>query len=153
MPRDGPRFLGTGWNFPPRFDLAFDRGQPSVGRLALVSGDDDIRQSLTVLMTTLRGERLLDPDYGFGAQDLVFDPTDATSLMHFESQIREAVLFFEPRIQLEGVNFDAGAVADGLLNIQLEYVVPQVNSRANMVFPFYFKEGTTLAQGQPPGAT
>jgi phage baseplate assembly protein W len=147
MPRDDPRFLGTGWSFPPRFDLEFDHGAPSVGRLAMVSGDTDIRQSLTVLMTTIRGERLLDPDYGFGAQDLVFDPTDATSLMHFESQIREAVLFFEPRIRLEEVHFDASAVADGVLSIQLDYVIPQVNSRANMVFPFYFKEGTTLTQG------
>ena len=57
----------------------------------MVAGDADILQSLATLMTTLRGERLLDPDYGCSVQERVFDPTNDTSLMDYEIQIREAV--------------------------------------------------------------
>lgn len=144
MTVDAPRFLGRGWGFPPRFELVPGADGAPAGRVAMVAGDADIRESLAILMTTLRGERLLDPDYGFGVQERVFDPTDETSLMHFEAQIREAVLFYEPRIKLEEVAFDRDAAADGRLMIRLSYWIPAVNSRANMVFPFYFREGTAL---------
>ncbi len=144
MSRDAPRFLGRGWSFPPEFELLTGASGVPEGRLSMVEGDKDIRESLAVLLTTLRGERILDPEYGLGVQDRVFDPTDTATLAHFEADIRHAVLYFEPRIRLEEVQIDTAQAVDGVLSVNLVYFIPAVNSRANMVFPFYFKEGTIL---------
>ncbi|MGI9493120.1 MAG: GPW/gp25 family protein [Geminicoccaceae bacterium] len=135
MPGKEPPFLGTGWRFPPRFDR--DNGE-----VAMVSGDEDIHQSLIILMTTIAGERIMRPRYGLGLQTEVFSKTDETNLTHLRGRIKKAVRFFEPRIRLESVIFDTSTVREGLLGIELDYGVPSTNSRGNMVYPYYFREGT-----------
>jgi len=146
MRRAAPKFLGRGWRFPPRFAADLDScGRPEgEGVLAMVDGDEDIRESLAILMATMRGERLMRPNYGLGLQEHVFDPTDETTLGYFRSQIEEAILFYEPRIKVEAITFDSSDNVEGRLLIQIEYRVPATNSRSNMVFPFYFREGTNI---------
>ena len=108
--------------------------------------NEDIRESLTILMATLRGERMMRPNYGLGLQEHVFDPTDETTLGYFRSQIEEAILFYEPRIKVEAITIDTSEEVDGQLLIQIDYWVPTTNSRSNMVFPFYFREGTNIRE-------
>lgn len=148
MRRADPNFLGRGWQFPPRFDADLDpSGRPrGKGVLAMAAGNEDIRESLTILMATLRGERMMRPNYGLGLQEHVFDPTDETTLGYFRSQIEEAILFYEPRIKVETITIDTSEEVDGQLLIQIDYWVPTTNSRSNMVFPFYFREGTNIRE-------
>lgn len=135
--------LGTGWRFPPRFDLVETvPGRTVIGKAAMVADETDILQSLDILMTTIMGERVMRPTYGLGIQTHVFDATDETSLTYLRDRIDKAVLFGEPRIRLEAVNFDLSALMGGRLDIQLGYVIPATNSRGNKVFPFYLSEGT-----------
>jgi phage baseplate assembly protein W len=47
-------FLGTGWSFPPQFDLRH-RGAVTV------SEEEDIEQSLVILLSTHPGERVMQP--------------------------------------------------------------------------------------------
>ena len=70
--------------------------------------------------------------------------TDETSLGELRSQIEDAILFGEPRIKVEDIEIDTSAAADGVLEISIRYFIPAVNTRSNMVFPFYFREGTNL---------
>lgn len=146
MQRADPKFLGRGWRFPPRFDADLDpSGRPKgEGVLAMVAGNQDIRESLAILIATLRGERLMRPNYGLGLQEHAFDPTDETALGYFRSQIEEAILFYEPRIKVEAITFDSSEDVEGRLLIGIDYRVPATNSRSNMVFPFYFREGTNI---------
>ena len=141
-----PKFLGRGWRFPPRFDLAFDaRGRPAgPGTVAMVAGEADIRESLYLLFSTLRGERVLLPTYGSALAEHVLDPTDATDLGRLRSQIEDSILLFEPRIKVEEVDFDHSRLSEGCLMIRVSYWIPSVNSRSNMVYPFYFGEGTNI---------
>jgi len=142
-------FLGRGWQFPPQFDLYDDTHSSShpSGDVAMASGDNDIQQSLAILFSTLRGERIMTPDFGLGLHAHVFDPVDETELGNLRSQIEDAVLFFEPRIKIEDIEFDTTDVVDGCLKIALTYWVPAINSRSNMVYPFYFREGTNISAG------
>ncbi|MFZ5964785.1 GPW/gp25 family protein [Thalassococcus sp. BH17M4-6] len=151
MERKAPDFLGRGWGFPPRFDLGTGLSGQPVGQVAMVANDTDIQQSLRVLMSTARGERIMRPGYGVGLFAQVFDPTDETSLGEFRSQIEDAVLFFEPRIKVESVEIDTARAPDGVLMITLSYYVPLVNSRSNMVFPFYLQEGTNVSDHSGTG--
>jgi len=59
-------FLGTGWGFPPEFnELTLS--------VNMVSEEEDIRQSLFILLSTTPGERPLNPAYGCDLQSLVFE--------------------------------------------------------------------------------
>lgn len=143
MQSDSPKFLGRGWRFPPRFDLPDDAGQTgAAGDVAMVEGDADIRESLALLFATLRGERIMEPDYGLGLHAHVFDPADANDLGNLRSLIEDGILFFEPRIKVERIEIDDSDSASGWLQIALSYWIPAINSRSNMVFPFHFGEGT-----------
>lgn len=130
-------FLGTGWSFPPQFNKA-------AAGIIMVSGQDDIRQSLRILLDTSPGERVMQPGYGCGLRDLVFDNVTADTIAELKDTIDRAILFFEPRITLNSVTIDSSEQFDGVLKINLDYTVRATNSRSNMVYPFYIKEGTQV---------
>jgi phage baseplate assembly protein W len=131
------KFLGTGWAFPPEFD-------PSGRRVKLVSHEEDILESLRILMATSPGERVMQPTYGCGLKPRVFDSINDSTITLISDIIRRAVLFFEPRIILDGVRVDTGRQYEGVLDIVLDYTIRRTNTRHNMVYPFYYKEGTDI---------
>lgn len=136
-------FLGTGWAFPPRFD-------PTTGAVVLVSDEDDIRQSLTILMRTRPGERVMHPRYGCDIYRFVFAQVDATTTTEIRDAIAQAILFFEPRVLLEDVRLHVDEALEGRLDIEIGYRIRATNNRANIVFPFYLQEGTLVGADEAP---
>ncbi|RWO22186.1 GPW/gp25 family protein [Mesorhizobium sp.] len=134
-------WLGTGWSYPIRADAA--NGAP-----ALSSYERDIREALLIIIGTARGERVMRPDFGCGIHTLVFDVIDVAMLTRVESEVRESIVKYEPRVELMGVGADPFEAASGLLKIELEYRVRQTNQTGNLVYPFYFREGSST---QPRG--
>ncbi|HEY6896882.1 MAG TPA: GPW/gp25 family protein [Rhodocyclaceae bacterium] len=128
-------FLGRGWAFPPRFDI------PS-GRTRMVAAEDDIEESLRILLSTSPGERVMRPQYGCNLRIHVFKGITETTMAAIRESIEKAVLHFEPRVTLEKIEIDAEDAYDGLLRINLIYTVRTTNTRSNLVYPFYFLEGT-----------
>lgn len=135
--RSNPAFLGRGWAFPPVLDHTF-------GQAGMVAAEDDIAQSLRILFHTRPGERVMRPNFGCRIHDYVFEPMNGTTRTQMEVAIRQAILFFEPRIILERVEVDFVAPKEGRLNVILAYDVIETNERHNRVFPFYIDEGTLL---------
>lgn len=131
-------FLGTGWGFPPRF-----LNNAAAG-VIMVSREDDIKESLYILLNTSPGERPLQPSYGCGLRDMIFENVTESIICELKDTIDRAVLFFEPRITLNRIDIDTSGQFDGVLKIRLDYTVRETNSRSNMVYPFYFKEGTQV---------
>lgn len=131
-----PPFLGTGWSFPPTFS-------PGVWSVQLVSGEEDVRQSLHVLLTTTIGERLMHPTYGCDLKPYVFEAVNTTLLAYIRDLVRNAILQHEPRIKLEGVAVEDQTI-EGRLIIQVDYAIRTTNTRHNFVFPFYRAEGTEI---------
>jgi uncharacterized protein len=127
-------FLGKGWAFPPSFDLQEQT-------VAMVTAEDDIRESLYILLSTIPGERVMLPDYGCLLHHHVFAVLGETLQTHLKSLIEHAVLFFEPRITLDKIEMTEHSDR-GRLSIMLEYTIIQTNTRNNMVIPFYLNEGT-----------
>ena len=130
-------FLGTGWAFPPEFD----RHSRAVKR---VSEDDDIRESLRILLATTPGERIMQPAYGCELKRLVFDNISMSSITEIKDAVERAIVFFEPRIILNDIEVDTDEINDGLIRILIDYTIRITNTRSNMVYPFYFQEGTDV---------
>ena len=129
MAEQNSSFFGQGWAFPPSFDRA-------AGSVAMVKNEDDIRESLHILLTTRIGERILEPRYGCDLTRFLFEPIDTTLKTYMREVIRDAILYFEPRIKLEDIQLTA-VPNEGKIDIELKYLIPTVNSRFNFVFPFY----------------
>ena len=130
-------FLGTGWSFPPEF-----QGQAKA--VKMVSDEEDIRHSLWILLSTAPGERTMQPAYGCGLRTLVFESISASVCTEMQDMIERAILFFEPRITLDRSVVCSDEIAQGLIEIELTYTIRTTNTRSNMVYPFYFLEGTNL---------
>jgi len=128
-------FLGTGWSFPPEFT---DGGRD----ILLVSGPDDIRQSLEILLGTRLHERILQEDYGSPLQDFLFEETSEGLVNQLKNTLAEAILYHEPRVELNSIELEADGQQDGLLYILLDYSLPASNTRFNMVYPFYLREAS-----------
>lgn len=130
-------FLGRGWSFPP----AFDRTE---GTVALTAGVQDIRRSLEIILRTRPGERVMLPEFGAAMDQLLFEPLTTTLKTYMRRLVREAVLRYEPRVELEEVELDDTGELEGRVVLTLRVRVRATNSRANLVFPFYITEGTNI---------
>ncbi len=110
----------------------------------MLEEEADIASSLEVLLTTAPGERIMQPDYGCDMEELVFENVDTTTKTLVADKIENAILYFEPRIDLETVRLDDSREWEGVILIEIVYRVRTTNSRFNFVFPFYKNEGTDL---------
>lgn len=128
-------FLGKGWSFPPEFRRGME---PTI----MVTEDEDIHQSLGILMSTAPGERVHRYDFGCDLQRFVHEKMTLTIQTQMQDVISRSVLLFEPRVTLHEVNFNLDNLYDGFVLIELDYTVRRTNTRSNMVFPFYLREGT-----------
>ena len=129
-------FLGTGWSFG-LMEAGQGIGLDADGRVAEASGEDKIRQSIWIILSTAPGERVARPDFGCGIHDLVFSLRTVGAMGDVIRAVREALDAWEPRIDVTSV--DAVPHPDdpnGLL-VAVEYTVRATNSRQNLVYPFY----------------
>ncbi|MGZ5287221.1 MAG: GPW/gp25 family protein [Flavisolibacter sp.] len=129
-------FLGRGWAFPPTFSK-------TTGTVEMVSDEEDIRQSLHILLSTSLGERVMQPDYGCNLNDYVFEGLNSTTIGYIKERVANSILYYEPRIVVERIEVtSAGSVEnlEGRFLIDLTYSIPGTNSRFNYVYDFYKNE-------------
>ena len=103
-------------------------------RIATVTGDKAIRQSIVILLTTIPGERVMRPDYGCPLHRLMFSPNDATTAGLAIHYVRQALLRFEPRIDILRLDARADAEDEARLVVSLEYLVKSTNRRDGLEF-------------------
>ena len=134
LDRERKDFLGRGWSMPVELD-------PRTGKVASVAFEEDIRQSIFIILETAPGERVMRPNFGCGIHELAFAAVDSTALQRIRSLVEEALRRCEARIQVLAVTIDEAATDQGQLLIELEYRERKTNQLDNLVFPFYFREG------------
>lgn len=121
-------FLGRGWSFPV---------DASDGDVDLVEGETDIEQSIRVILSTAPGERVMRPNFGCGIHSYVFEAVDTTRLTLIEDEVRDALIEWEPRIEVLAVGAELADRSTGRLDVDIEYRVRRTNNEFNLVYPFY----------------
>lgn len=137
MAENNKSFLGSGWSFPPRFSESTDG-------LELSDNDRDIAESIFILLSTTPGERVMNPGYGCDLHSMVFSSISNSNKTRIQDMISTAILYYEPRVNVIAINIDDAEQREGLLKINIMYEVKGINSRKNMVYPFYLTEGTDV---------
>jgi uncharacterized protein len=128
-------FLGKGWTFPPTFNNV-------LGSVQMVADEKDIFQSLNILLSTQLKERVMRSDFGCDLSPLLYENITVTLLTKIKGIIENAILLYEPRIDLIEVDFFNDDTNNGVINIDIIYKIRATNSRKNYVYPYYLEEGT-----------
>jgi len=127
-------FLGVGWRFPLQVT--------SNGKIARSRYEQRVEESIYLILSTAKGERVMLPDFGCGIHDLVFginDPRTRSAVVH---QVRQALVTYERRIDVLDINADSSEDQPNLLLIRINYRVRANNAIGNLVYPFYITERT-----------
>ena len=123
-------FLGKGWQFPVAVD--------DDGALAVAEYEESVRQSIWVVLGTAKGERVMRPDFGCGIYDMVFGVNSSTTASEAAEEVRDALVSFEPRIDVLGVEVSPGGDGE-VLYVSIDYQVRATNTVFNLVYPFYLE--------------
>ena len=67
---------------------------------------DQVRSNLKNLLLTKKGERILQPEFGSGLHDLLFNPATEKFEEDLESTINDAVTKWLPYVIVEDINID-----------------------------------------------
>jgi uncharacterized protein len=125
-------FLGKGWSFPVH--------QDEERRIAISRGEESIRESIWIILATAPGERVMRPDFGCGLHHLVFAVNEAATLGLVKKEVRDALVRWEPRIEVTDVDTEVRGRGEVLL-INIHYRVRSTNNYFNLVYPFYLTVG------------
>lgn len=137
MDQDYKDFKGTGWKFPVQFRKE---------TVVMLTGEQDIANSLDVLFATNVGERIMHPNYGSALFSFMFMPISKSTITYMQAIISDEILFNEPRIRVNEVVIEPSISESGRLDITIYYTVNATNNRYNYVYPFYIKEATNLVR-------
>lgn len=124
-------FLGVGLAFP----LAAANGE-----ISTAAYEEDVRQAILIILQTNRNERVMRPEFGAGLRDFLFEPVNSTTMALVQTRVQEALIDWEPRIDLKSVVVSTSGELNKL-TIDIAYVVRATNTAANLVYPFYLQEG------------
>ncbi len=139
-------FLGRGLGFPVSLN--------SQGKLQVAEYEESVRQSILIILGTAKGERIMRPDFGCGIYDLVFEVNTPSTAGRVSQSVQDALLVFEPRIDVINVSVNSGIVARNpqtneeeiqlasngdVMLIGIDYRVRPTNNVFNLVYPFYLE--------------
>ncbi|HTE56137.1 MAG TPA: GPW/gp25 family protein [Kofleriaceae bacterium] len=125
-------FLGRGWRFP----VAINR----TGGIATSAQEENIRESIFIILGTAPGERIKRLDFGCDIHELVFAPNNPATAALAVHYCDEALRKWEPRIHKIVVEADAAHGEPNRLDIRISYVVRSTNQPGNLVYPFYLRK-------------
>ena len=127
-------FLGVGWSFPVTPDVAAQD-------VARAEYEEDIRQAIRIILETNPGERVMRADFGSGLLAMVFEPVNFTTRALVKQRVEQALVVWEPRIDVREVTVTVNGSARNRLDIDIGYQVRATNTFYNLVYPFYLQEG------------
>ena len=105
--------------------------------------EEDIQQSLVILLNTTLGERIMRPDFGANMEDLLFEALNVTTANMIANRIKKAILFHEPRVKTEDIDLRPD-YNQGRIEVLVKYIIIATNNRRNLVYPYLFTEATDL---------
>src|SRR5262245_32836400 len=109
----------------------------ATGGIALVSKDEEIAESIRLILGTSPGERPMRPDFGCPIHDHVFAPADSSIIGMITFEVRNSLARWEPRIDVHDVLVTRDESRPSLLYIDITYEINDANDPRNLVFPFY----------------
>jgi phage baseplate assembly protein W len=126
-------FIGRGWRFPPKVNTQ--------GGLSWSDGPQRVQDAIWLIVATGLDERLMRPRFGAGVSDYVLQANSAVNRTALADAIKNALVQWEPRIELEGVRVDPVSGEPSQVLVAIDYTLRSTNELFNVVYPLYLEEG------------
>src|SRR5260370_4491259 len=107
MPTNTREFLGVGWKFPLQVTAN--------GKIAQARYEQRIEESLYLILSTAKGERVMLPNFGAGIHELVFAPNNTVTRGIVVQAVREALVRYESRIDVLDIAVETAPEQPNLL--------------------------------------
>jgi uncharacterized protein len=123
---NGGQLYGRSMKFPPQ--LGPD------GSIAWSEGEDNIRESIRIILKTEQRERLNLQDFGAGLQRFLFEPNTVATRFQIQDCITKALEQWEPRISVTDVTVeeDPDDTQSAIVIIEYRLVATQIKDRMNL---------------------
>ena len=132
---NGKEFMGRGLRFPLQID-------PNTGKFAMVSAEEDIAEAIGIILRTVQGERVMQPDFGSNVMDYTFSAASDSERQSLAFDLKTQLSYLEPRIDDVEVQCRDADELEGSIIVEVSYRVRSTNNRYNRVYPFYTTEGS-----------
>lgn len=132
-------FLGKGLRFP----FAFARRSGGAQVSTVTSTDHaHIHESILQILGTCPGERFMNPEFGSGLRDLVFEPNDSVLKGLIRHYVIDAVERWEKRVIVTDISFDNSPemIDANTIPVCISYRVIDTQVSGNLVWPFCREE-------------
>ena len=132
MSTNDREYLGKGWRFPVAINLT--------GGLSNSSYEENVRESIFIILGTAPGERIKRPEFGCEIHELMFAPNNPTTAALAAHYTEEALIKWEPRIEVLDIDAGPAPGEPNRLNIRINYLILDTNDQRNLVYPFYLRQ-------------
>tara|TARA_Y100000034_G_scaffold67325_1_gene81193 strand:+ start:2679 stop:3047 length:369 start_codon:yes stop_codon:yes gene_type:complete len=115
----------------PKLPLSYNS---SNGFTLLKSFQELAKQNFKMLILTIPGERVMEPNFGVGITQFLFNNFHANTYMEIDTKIREQTRAYMPFIEIVDISFDSSAQDMNLLAVSIKYAIPQIGARDLLEF-------------------
>ena len=85
-----------------------------------------VKQNLKMLILTSPGERIMEPDFGVGMKQFLFENFSEDVYAKIDSKIREQVRIYILAVSILEVNFYSLEPDSNILKFRLKYSIPSI---------------------------
>ena len=93
-----------------------------------------IKQNLKMLLLTMPGERVMQPEFGAGLKRFLFQNYGEISYGEIEFVIRDQTQKYLPHVRINNISFDAANIDTNTLGITINYSIPNIGVRDLLKF-------------------
>jgi phage baseplate assembly protein W len=130
-----PDILGKGWTFPFRFTSRGGVAQFTSGTVD--QSIEKVRMSISQILGTKVGSRVIDRPFGADLRGLIFTPIDDLSAARVRFSIMDAIQTYEKRVEILNIEVSITKASLGVLEASIDFRIIATQVTGNLVYPFY----------------
>jgi len=115
----------------PKLPLTLDSGD---GYTSIKTLKTLIKQNFKMLILTNPGERVMNPDFGVGIRQYLFENFESDVYARIYTRIREQTSVYLPIVSIQSIEFGTGGIDDNSLGLRIEYGIPDIAARDLLEF-------------------
>ena len=116
--------------------LPADAGYPGVLEWNFNMGKnlEVLRSNIKLLLSTQKGERLMNPSYGTRLRQIVFEPNDDSISGIVQQEVESAISLYEPRVAIEAIDVSRTGPREVFVNIRFISKIDQTSFDLSLPF-------------------
>ena len=117
------------WSFPIEVD-------PKTGKIKMSSKTTETRQSILLLLKTVRGEREVQPLYGSRLNQFAFEPISYELIREITEEVIRTISYWEKRVEAVDVQILEQDKENSQLLFQISYQIKETKEREVLEYSY-----------------